>query len=104
MAFEKDQRSAEEEDLNKRPGRKKYGRLVRMFREDYLSVCVYKNVHERRTFYDVVIFRKIKVNGGGYDYKRGANLKPVDVPVLAKLLVEVQDFLGTLDIEEIPTR
>lgn len=75
--------------------------MVRMFREGYLSVCVYKNVYERKTFYDVVIYRKIKTNGG-YDYKRGANLKSTDLPVLLKLLVEVMDFLTATDSEENP--
>lgn len=74
-----------------------------MFREGFISICVYKNVYEHRTFYDTVIYRKIKLNGG-YDYKRGANLKPTDLPVLLKLLVEVQDFLDAINSEENPTQ
>jgi len=70
-----------------------------MFREGFLSICVYKNVYEKRTFFDVVVYRKIKTNGG-YDYKRGTNLKPTDLPVLSKLLTEVQDFLAVTNLEE----
>ena len=70
-----------------------------MFREGYLSVCVYKNVYETRTFYDIVVYRKIKT-AQGYDYKRGANLKPTDIPVLCKLLADVQDFLAAANPAE----
>lgn len=77
--------------------------MVRMFREGFISICVYKNVYEHKTFYDVVIYRKIKVNGG-YDYKRGANLKPSDLPDLAKLLAEVQDFLVATNDDENPVQ
>lgn len=99
MASEKDTRQPEEESLEGDPGRKRYGRMSRMFREGYLSVCVYKNVYERRTFFDIVIYRKIKLTEG-YNYKRGANLKPTDLPVLEKLLGEVQDFLAATNSEE----
>ncbi len=31
-----------------------------MFREGYLSLCIYKNVHEHRIFFDIVVYRKVK--------------------------------------------
>jgi hypothetical protein len=71
-----------------------------MFREGFLSICVYKNVYEYKTFYDVVIYRKIMIGGGDYKYKRGANLKPSDLSVLAGLLTEVRDFLESYDSQE----
>lgn len=101
MDSPKDQDLAEEEKELERAngfGRKKYGRLVRMFREGFISVAVYKNVFEKRTFYDIVIYRKIRV-GSGYDYRRGANLKPADIPALIILLNEVNDCLRALDQE-----
>ena len=98
MATKENKRSEEEED-SFGLGRKRYGRMVRMFREGFLSVCVYKNVYENRTFFDVVVYRKIRTKDG-YDYKRGTNLKPADLPILSKLLSEVQDFVSALNIEE----
>lgn len=98
MATQENKRSAEEE-TSFNLGRKRYGRMVRMFREGFLSICVYKNVYEKRTFFDVVVYRKIKTNEG-YDYKRGTNLKPADLPILSKLLSEVQDFLAAINLEE----
>jgi len=95
----KDQEFAEEEKELERAngyGRKKYGRLVRMFREGFISVAIYKNVFEKRTFFDIVIYRKIRV-GDGYDYRRGANLKPADIPALIILLREVDDHLRALE-------
>jgi hypothetical protein len=64
-----------------------------MYKEDYLSVHVYLNVDsDGRKFYDTVIYRKIK-KGDGFEHVRGANLKPADVPILVKLLQEVDDYL-----------
>ncbi len=66
-----------------------------MYKEGYLSVCVFLNVTtDDEKFYDTVIYRKIKSkNGNGFEYKRGTNLKPLDIPILIKLLVETDDFL-----------
>jgi hypothetical protein len=103
MAFKKNQGPTEEEKEidpgeigNKSTGQKRYGRLVRMFREGYVSVCIYQNVFEKQAFHDVVIFRKIKMNGYS-DYKRGANLKPSDIPDLLILLKEVEDYFKSID-------
>lgn len=72
---------------------RKFTRRVRMYKEGYLSVHVYLNVDsDGRKFYDTVIYRKIK-KGDGFDHVRGANLKPSDIPVLLKLLSEVNEFL-----------
>ena len=75
-------------------GKKKYGRLVRLLREGYISLCIYKNQYEKRVYFDVVIYRKIKTNGK-VEYKRGANLKPSDLPALQTLLKDAQEYLDT---------
>ena len=70
--------------------------MVRMFREGYLAVHIYKNVHENRVFYDVVVMRKIKKDTK-QEYVRGANLKPTDLPALAVLIQAAQEFLRSVD-------
>lgn len=80
-------------------GDKKYSRMVRMLRKDFMSVCIYKNVFEYRTFYDTVCYRKIKVHGKA-EYKRGANLKPTDLLILAELLEEAHDLIESFTQEE----
>jgi hypothetical protein len=75
-----------------------------MFREGFLSVCVYKNVYERKTFYDIVVYRKIKDSNGSFDYRRGTNLKPTDLPILRNLIKEAEDFLTSLESENNPAR
>jgi len=84
------------------PGRKKYGRLVRMFREGYLALHIYMNVYQRRTYYDIVIARKIK-RGSKQEYVRGANLKPSDLPALAVLIKAADDYLNSVETENKPT-
>lgn len=70
-----------------------FSRRVRMYREGYVSVCVYLNVRrDGKEFYDTVIYRKIK-NGNGDKWERGANLKPSDLPVIIKLLDEANEYL-----------
>ena len=78
-------------------GDKKYGRLVRMLREGYLSLCIYKNVHTNKTFFDIVVYRKIKRPGKKppFEYVRGANLKPSDLPSLRVLIAEAEEFLAS---------
>lgn len=93
-------RKSQEKEEKVDIGDKKYGRLVRMFKEGYVSICIYKNVYENKVFYDIVIYRKIKNNKDGSPiYKRGANLKPIDLKDLLVLLKEVDFFLKTLDKE-----
>ena len=71
----------------------KYSRRVRMYKEDYLSVCVYLNVGtDGSKFLDTVVYRKIKTKDG-FEYKRGTNLKPKDLLVLQKLLGEANQFI-----------
>lgn len=69
-----------------------------MFREGYLALHIYKNVHENRTFYDVVIMRKIK-RDSKQEYVRGANLKPSDLPALRVLTQAAEEFLGSVKDE-----
>ena len=106
MAFEENKGPEEEKELselgNESTGRKKFGKMVRMFREGYLSVLIYKNVYEKRTFYDVVVYRKVKSNGVA-KYRRGANLKPSDISCLQTLLEEANHYLesiGEIDTPE----
>jgi len=94
--------SAVENDMNPEPpryGKRRYSRLMRMFREEFVSVCVYKTVHEHMTFYDTVIFRKVKSNGE-LKFKRGANFKPEDIPRLIELLKEVDQYLNSVSSPE----
>ena len=72
---------------------RKFTRRVRMYKEGYISIHVFLNVDSTgRKFYDTVIYRKIK-KGDGFEHVRGANLKPADVPIVIKLLKEVDEFL-----------
>ena len=75
----------------------KYSRLLRKYKEGYVSVSVYLNVTTMgRRYYDTVIHRKIKNSGSGdLDWRRGANLKPRDLPILIRLLKEAEEFLRT---------
>jgi len=94
MVSRQDQEESEEAQVD--PGPKKYGRLARMFREGYVAVHIYVNVYKNRTFYDIVIARKIRKNGK-QEYVRGANLKPTDLPALAVLLRAADDYLKSVD-------
>lgn len=99
MVSKHDQEEPEEsveEEASVAPGRKRYGRLVRMFREGYLAVHIFKNVHEHRTFYDIVILRKIR-REAQQEYTRYANLKPYDLPSLMVLLKAAEEFLKSVD-------
>jgi len=78
------------------PGPKRYGRMVRMFREGYLALQIYMNVHMKRTFYDIVILRKIRYEGN-QKYVRGANLKPQDIPHLEILMQAAKEFLRSVN-------
>jgi len=99
MVLRQDQTEPEESLEVVDPGRKKYGRLVRMFREGYLAVHIYKNVHENRVFYDIVILRKIKVKQSKQEYVRGANLKPSDLSALLVLTQAAEEYMKSVDSE-----
>lgn len=80
---------------------KRYSKRIRMYRDGYVSVCIYLNVmNDGSKFYDTVIFRKIK-KGNNCNWERGANLKPYDIPILLKLLKEAEEFLNT-EIQSTP--
>ena len=102
MAFRQNKEATEKEivefsDVGEY-GKKKYGRLVRLFREGYISIAIYKNAYEQgKIFYDIVVYRKIRMNGST-KYKRGANLKPQDLPHLQNLLRDAQDYVDSLSI------
>lgn len=81
--------------MNNKFGKKKYSRLVRLFRDGYISVAVYKSVHDSgKVFYDIVVYRKTKnKETGEYEYKRGVNLKPEDCLIASNLLNEAYDCI-----------
>lgn len=95
MAFKQNKEESKEKSLNGH-GPKKYSRMVRMYKEGYISVAIYKNVYEKKTYFDIVIYRKIRLPDGSNDFKRGANLKPEDLPILADLLDEANDYLAAV--------
>ncbi len=71
----------------------RYSRRLRMYKEGYLSVCVYLNVTDNNErYYDIVVYRRIRT-GSKSEYHRGANLKPTDLPILQRLLLEAEQFL-----------
>lgn len=76
-------------------GKKLYSKMSRMFREGFVSVVIYKNKYANACFFDIVIYRKIKQNGKP-DWKRGANLKPSDIPDTIKLLKEADIYLKSI--------
>lgn len=81
--------------MTKGPKNLKFSTRVRLYKEGYLSVCVYKNVTLRDdVYYDIVFFRKTKNGTGKQEFKRGANLKPGDLPILRRLLAEAEEFLA----------
>jgi hypothetical protein len=55
--------------------------LLKIFREDFVSVCIYRHANNGRIFYDIVPCRQIRVKGGKKVWKRGANFKPGDLPL-----------------------
>lgn len=74
-------------------------RTLKTFKSGYLQVVVHENWENGNRYIDVVLYRKIKVREDGEmksRYKRGTNLKPVDVSHLVLLSQEVQAFLDNL--------
>ena len=73
----------------------KYSRRVRMYREGYLSVCVYMNVMTNGDkYYDTVVFRKIG-RGNQAKFKKGTSYKPTDLPDLITLLQAALEFINS---------
>jgi len=67
-----------------------------MFREGYISVCIFKNVFDHRTIYDIVLYRKIKDKQGKSTYQRGANLKPSDLAAVIRLMQDAETYLTSV--------
>jgi hypothetical protein len=76
-----------------------FSRLIKTLSQGYLSVSVYLNVVGGHDYYDVVIHRRVKARGGEQVWKRGANLKPTDLPDLLELLGEVQTYLSARGVK-----
>ena len=71
----------------------KYSRRLRMYKEGFLSVCIYVNIMENGDkYYDTVFFRKIG-KGKNAKFKRGTSLKPTDLPNLLSLTQAAIDFI-----------
>jgi hypothetical protein len=76
------------------PGRS--GQRIKMFRDGYLSVCIFRNIDHGQLFYDTVIYRKIKESDGQSRWIRGANFKPADLDTLARLIRDASTYLEDL--------
>jgi len=64
------------------------------FQSGPVLVAVYQNEDGGKVYLDIVIYRKVG-NGGQLEFKRGANLKPQDLPVLVSLLGKAQEYIET---------
>lgn len=58
---------------------------VRSFTLGWLRVTVYENTYESKTYLDTVIYRLVG-RGPSAEWRRGANMKPRDLPVLVSLI------------------
>jgi hypothetical protein len=71
--------------------------LVSIFREDYVSVTVYRNTVDAAVYYDIVVSRLIWQRGPDgskrREWKRGANFKPDDLPKIRRLLEQAEELL-----------
>lgn len=71
-----------------------FSRILKTSNQGYVSVSVYLDHRAGRTFYDIVIYRKVRdKTTGASTWKRGANLKPTDIPSLVYVLQEIQAYL-----------
>lgn len=63
------------------------------FSSGFLTLCVFVNKGpQEKIYYDIVLYRKIKTSNGP-SYRRGANLKPTDLPHALLLYQEVKTYL-----------
>jgi hypothetical protein len=71
---------------------------IKIFRDDYVSVVIYRNITNGKMYYDIVPYRLIweRQHGGEKKrkWKRGTNFKPGDCLKLAGLLVEADMLLN----------
>ncbi len=74
----------------------KVGERLKMLREGFLSVCIFRNIDHGMLFYDTVIYRKVRQPDGTSRWVRGANYKPSDLPVLGRLVRDAEIFLQDL--------
>jgi len=71
--------------------------LLKIFREDYVSVSIYKNEVNGKTYYDIVPARLIWIYEGKTKkriWKRGANFNPDDLMKLVRLLLQAAELLN----------
>lgn len=75
---------------------------IKILREDFVSISIYRNVVDDKTYYDIVPARLIYVRQGDGSrkrvWKRGANFKPADIPLLLRLLLQAAELLSDLDV------
>ena len=65
---------------------------VARFERGHIQVATYLNETPGGSYYDVVIYRKIRVDGKML-YRRGANLKPDDLPLVISLLQQAAEYI-----------
>ena len=74
---------------------------IKIFREDYVSVSIYRNTYDAKVYYDIVPNRLIWVRQDDgskkREWKRGANFKPADLFALVRLLMQALELLSDLD-------
>jgi hypothetical protein len=76
---------------------------IKILREDQCSVAIYRNQVDSRVYYDIVISRLVLVRkpdgSKAREWRRGANLKPGDLPKIGRLLEEARQFLDSGEAE-----
>jgi len=74
---------------------------IKIFREDYVSVVIYRNITGGKCYYDVKPYRLIweRQHDGTRKrkWKGGANFKPNDCPKLIRLFEQAQTLLDNPD-------
>lgn len=74
---------------------------IKILREDYVSVSIYRNTVGCKVYYDVVPSRLISVKRPDgtkrRQWSRSANYKPIDLPVLIRLLAQAVRLLDDFD-------
>jgi len=70
---------------------------IKIFREDYVSVVIYRNITGGKCYYDIVPYRLIwerqQTGEKKRKWKRGTNYKPKDCLKLARLLTQANELL-----------
>ena len=76
-----------------RGGYAPFENAIRVFRDGWLAVAIFKNDYREQTYYDSVIFRRIRLSNR-YGWVRGANMKHEDLKQLVPLLHAASEWIG----------